>query len=333
MASSPASADFSHPEMPEDGAEPVPPMLAGAEAGARPVGRWEPSAAPPLKVLVTVPVHNEVERLEGTIEALDAAFRTSPYDYILSVAEDGSTDGTKEMLANLRAHWPKLVVQQAEDPLGRGRALRELWAGTPADIYCFTDADLAAGPAMLVQAVEGVAGGEAVVVGSRYAQGAVTTRPPVRSLVSRGYNRLLRFSFGEEIRDHQCGLKAFSSAAIRTLLPETREDSWFWDTEILILALDRGFAVRELPVRWVEHKASRTHYQRLLSDFVLHGTGMLRLKSRIPRVRGSSPRLPGPSPLGIVRAPTSLREPRSPLGLPVGASPEFGLSRAADDAE
>jgi glycosyltransferase involved in cell wall biosynthesis len=239
----------------------------------------------PLRVLVTIPVRNEVDRLETTIEALASAFGSTPLDYRLSIAEDGSTDGTKEVLRRLPSRWPNLLIQEENDSLGRGRALRQLWSHTSADIYCFTDADLAAGPGPLVKAVLRVAAGESIVVGSRYAPGASTCRPPVRSIVSRGYNWLLRFSFGDHIRDHQCGLKAFSSSAVRELLPHTTEDSWFWDSEILILGLARGYRVAEIPVTWVERKVTRTHYQRLLSDFLLHGTGVIRLKSRVPTIR------------------------------------------------
>ncbi|HTW77431.1 MAG TPA: glycosyltransferase [Thermoplasmata archaeon] len=239
-----------------------------------------PTASPP-RVLVTVPVHNEVERLIRSIDQLDRTFRESGLSYTLSVAEDGSTDGTKALLTLLPSRYPGMLIQQAVDPLGRGRALRQLWSGTAADVYCFTDADLAAGSDALVEAVRMVMDGQPIVVGSRYAPGAHTTRPWVRSLVSRGYNALLRFLFDERIFDHQCGLKAFSAKAIRQLLPATREDSWFWDTEILILGLQAGYPIRELPVKWIEQKTSRTRYRRLGSDLYLHGSGIVRLRSRV----------------------------------------------------
>lgn len=256
-----------------------------------------PRAAPELaarvgvKVLVSIPVQNEARRLEESIEALDEAFGATRFDYHLSIAEDGSTDGTKEMLRRLPDRWPRILIQEEPHSMGRGKALRQLWSNVPADVYCFTDADLAAGPSLLVQAVEKVATGAPVVTGSRYAPGASTSRPPVRSLVSQAYNLLLRRSFGERIHDHQCGLKAFSAEVIRDVLPLTREDSWFWDTEMLVLALARGFPVTELPVTWVERKSSRTEYSRLLSDILLHGAGMLRLKSRVREIRlaGSFP--------------------------------------------
>jgi glycosyltransferase AglD len=235
------------------------------------------------QVLVTLPARNEATRLVSALKAVDKAFRASGLDFQLSVAEDGSTDGTKEILPTLSEQFPGLLIQEGNGTLGRGRALRHLWSRVHADIYCFTDVDLAAGERALVAAVQMVADGSDVVTGSRYAPGAHTTRPYVRSAVSRCYNLLLRSAFHEGIRDHQCGLKAFSREAITRLLPLSREDSWFWDTEMLVLALSAGYPVVEMPVTWTERKTHRTSWARLASDVYLHGTGMVRLAYRTSR--------------------------------------------------
>ena len=294
---------------------------------------------PKLRVLVTIPVHNEAKRLEASLRALHDAFRRSPFEFRLSVAEDGSTDGTKEMLRRLPSRWPGILIREEPDSLGRGRALRQLWSTTSADIYCFTDADLAAGAGALVDLVGRVATGSPIAIGSRYVIGASTIRPPIRSLVSRSYNWMLRCSFAESIQDHQCGLKAFSSGALRELLPLTEEDSWFWDTEILILALERGIPVAELPVTWVERKSGRTHFRRLFSDLVIHGTGLLRLKSRVDRalIRAFRPRPIPAAPASLTGSSvTSSRSadsrPSSGASYPAGGGRPFTAGAGASEA-
>jgi glycosyltransferase involved in cell wall biosynthesis len=267
---------------------PVPPLVLAFERRclARCLPAMTPAPPPPVRgarvgVLVTIPVRNEVDRLVDTLRQLDAAFRAADMDFQLSVAEDGSTDGTKELLSELHREFPGLIVQAEPTPLGRGRALRQLWSKVEADVYCFTDTDLAAGPESLVATVRAVQAGHPIAIGSRYAPGAEFHRPPLRAIVSRGYNQFLRSAFHEKIRDHQCGLKAFGHDALRCLLPITKEDSWFWDSEILIVALRNRIPVLEMPVDWTEKKVSRTHWQRLASDIMLHGVGILRLKARI----------------------------------------------------
>ncbi|MGD0588778.1 MAG: glycosyltransferase [Thermoplasmata archaeon] len=233
------------------------------------------------RVLVTIPVRNESERLIPAIRALKEVFDASGFAYQIAVAEDGSTDGTKALLHRLPELFPEILIQEWPHALGRGKALRQLWRAQIADIYCFTDADLASGTKPLATVVREVANGWDVVTGSRYSVGSKVHRPPLRFLVSRAYNWLVRFAFSDGLRDHQCGLKAFSASAVELLLDQTTEDSWFWDTEILILAHAGGLRIKEVPVEWAEMKTSRTRFGRLFGDIMLHGGGLIRLKSRI----------------------------------------------------
>jgi glycosyltransferase involved in cell wall biosynthesis len=100
----------------------------------------------------------------------------------------------------------------------------------------------------------------------------------------------------------------------------TRETSWFWDTEVLVLAGKIGYSVGEVPVTWREMKTRRTPLGRLLSDVFLHGKGLLKLWSRLHRGGGhgdhaiqrstnDSPTIPAVYPEG----PMSRKNLRQPL--------------------
>jgi glycosyltransferase AglD len=238
-----------------------------------------PAGTPGRNVLVTLPVFNEVAILRDSVESLLDTLTAAGIDFNLAIAEDGSTDGTQDCIREIRQRHPTIIVQSDPQRRGRGWALRMLWSIVQADFYAFSDTDFAADPRYLVQAIQIAEKGSAVVTGSRYVPGASVNRPPFRQLISKTYNSLIRTIFGDRVHDHQCGLKVFSRSAVRSLLPLSREDSWFWDTEMLILAKDRGLEVVEIPVHWVERKAHRTQLLRLASDVRLHGTGILRLAS------------------------------------------------------
>jgi len=232
-------------------------------------------------VLITIPVRNEEHWIEPCVRGLRTALAATPWEWRIAIAEDGSTDGTRSVLERLQREFPDLIVVSNPNRLGRGLALRRLWAGRGEDVFLFVDADLASGTEAVVLAVQEVLNGADVVTGSRYARGSEVNRPPVRSLVSMGYNRIARILFQEGVRDHQCGLKALSRRAVDILLPVTREDSWFWDTEVLVLAARSGVGVREIPIRWHEPRVGRTRWKRLLGDVYLHGTCLLSLLGRI----------------------------------------------------
>jgi|HubBroStandDraft_1064217.scaffolds.fasta_scaffold15232_3 glycosyltransferase involved in cell wall biosynthesis len=230
-------------------------------------------------VLVTIPVRNEAAMLEATYRQLVRGLDQSGLKYRMSIAEDGSTDGTPAVIQRLKAEFPNLLVTTGPARLGRGLALRQMWSEVDADVYAFVDADLAAGPPALISVISEVQNGADVATGSRYCLGAQVRRPPLRQLVSQAYNLFVRLTFGENIRDHQCGLKAFTRQAKERLFEMSREDSWAWDTEVMVLAKRSGMRVVEVPVEWSETRWTRTPIRRLLSDVYLHGTSILRLKS------------------------------------------------------
>ncbi len=237
------------------------------------------------RVLFTLPVRNEVGRLIPNLQAVNTALERSGLNYTLSVAEDGSTDGTTEKLDEVRQLLPGVLIQEAEAPLGRGEALMRLWRSHEAEIYGFSDADLASGIPPILEAIHLVERHGGLVTGSRYVRGARVNRPPLRLFVSQCYNSLVRFGFGTQVRDHQCGLKVYSSSLVHDLLGRTSESSWFWDTESIVIARRLGYPVLEVPVDWTEQKNRSTPLLRLASDIYIHGTGILRLKSRLEGVQ------------------------------------------------
>ena len=62
--------------------------------------------------------------------------------------------------------------------------------------------------------------------------------------------------------DAQCGFKAVRADAARRLLPAIRDDGWFFDTELLVLAQRLGLRIQEVPVDWVEDPDSRVDILR-----------------------------------------------------------------------
>ena len=266
-------------------------------SGERVSSRGSPSSVPALPrtelvgVLLTVPVYNEVERIARTIIEIEELVQkvANRFQITLAIAEDGSTDGTKEMLQQLRAEGHTFLLIMEPDKKGRGQALRSLWQSCSYDVYAFCDADLSSDLTAIVQLLEGVQNGHDVAIGSRYIDGALVNRPVGRRLVSLMYNSLIRAIFKTGVADHQCGLKAFSRAATVLLLPLSKEDSWFWDTEMIVLARQLNLSIVELPVSWVEKKVRRTKILRLISDLYLHGSGIIRLKGTIQALkRGES---------------------------------------------
>jgi putative flippase GtrA len=76
-------------------------------------------------------------------------------------------------------------------------------------------------------------------------------------VISRCYNALIKLSHGARFSDAQCGFKAARTDVARALLPHVRDDGWFFDTELLLLAEHNGLRIHEVPVDWMEDVDSR----------------------------------------------------------------------------
>ena len=134
-------------------------------------------------------------------------------------------------------------------------------------------------PALIAPILSGSAD---IVIGSRLAPGARVTRSAGREFISRTYNLLLRGVLHASFRDAQCGFKAVRAPVARDLVPMVRDQAWFFDTELLIVAQRAGVRIHELPVEWVKDSDSRVDVPRTaLADL----RGVMRLLRATPPVR------------------------------------------------
>ncbi len=78
----------------------------------------------------------------------------------------------------------------------------------------------------------------------------VADRPAKRDVASRGFNGLTRFFLRSDLRDHQCGFKAFDRDALFDVLSNVEDNHWFWDTEVLVRAQRKGYRIKEFSVDW-----------------------------------------------------------------------------------
>ncbi len=217
-----------------------------------------------MRVEITLPVRNEARNLPSTVARLlaSAAEQLPAWDASILIADNGSTDETGAVAEALSAKHPEVRTWSMAAP-GRGGALRRAWMEGEAEVLAYMDVDLSTDLAALPPLLDAVRAGAALAVGSRLLpESEVVGRPLLREVLSRGYSGLVRGLFRPPVRDLQCGFKAIARGAARSLVPRVLDDGWFFDTELILLALHDGLRVDELPVRWTDDVDSRV---RILS--------------------------------------------------------------------
>jgi hypothetical protein len=215
--------------------------------GSRPVPTLE----------VVVPVHNEEADLEGSVERLVRYLDTLPFTYRVTIADNASTDATP-LVAHRLAHRYGTVGVVHLALKGRGRALRQVWSASPSPVLAYMDVDLSTDLNALLPLVAPLLTGHSdVAIGTRLRHGAWVQRGARREVISRCYNLLLRGTLRARFSDAQCGFKAVRRQVAVELLPWVRDDAWFFDTELLVIAERAGLRIHEVAVDWVDDPDSR----------------------------------------------------------------------------
>jgi len=225
---------------------------------------------------IAIPVYNEEKVLAASIGALHAYLTAHlHFPFTITIADNASTDGTLALAHRLEAELPHVGVVHL-DLKGRGRALRQVWSSSGADIVAYMDVDLSTSlDAFLPLIAPLLSGYSDLAIGSRIARGAQVVRGPKREIISRAYNLALRMVLNARFSDAQCGFKAGRADVIKALLPCVDDQAWFFDTELLLLAQREGFRICEIPVTWVEDRDSKVE---ILSTVLADLRGMARLR-------------------------------------------------------
>ncbi len=214
-----------------------------------------------------IPVYNEEHVLAKSIATLHA-FLTEhlPYDWRIVVADNASTDGTLDVARQLKEQYARFDFIHL-DQKGRGRALRKAWLDSPADILSYMDVDLSTEIEKYPTLVRSIAEeGYDLSTGSRLARGASTTRSFKREFISRFYNLIIKAIMWTKFSDAQCGFKAISRRACDVLVPLVKDNEWFFDTELLVLAEKKGYRIKDIPVKWIEDPDTRVKLAKTITD-------------------------------------------------------------------
>jgi putative flippase GtrA len=240
-------------------------------------------AAPP-DIEIVVPVHDERAALERSIRRLHRFLSDGfPFSWRITIADNASTDATPEIAARLAATLSGVDFLRL-DRKGRGRALRAAWSGSEARVVAYMDVDLSTDLRGLLPLVAPLLSGHSdLAIGTRLAHGARVVRGPKREVISRGYNSILHAVLRARFSDAQCGFKAARTDALRNgLLDAVRDDGWFFDTELLVLAQRRGLRIHEVPVDWIDDPDSRVKIVRTALEDL---RGVARLAAAAPLAR------------------------------------------------
>jgi len=212
-----------------------------------------------VRVDVVIPVYNEENDLAPSVTKLRQFLLDNVhYDWRIVIADNASTDRTLDIARELAERHPGEVTYVHLDQKGRGRALRRAWTESDADIVSYMDVDLSTDVGAFPPLMDSLIDSEYdVAIGSRLKKGAQVERGLKREFISRTYNLIIKLMFRNKFSDAQCGFKAVTSRVVRDVVPLIKDQAWFFDSELLLLAERMGYKVFEVPVKWTDDPDTR----------------------------------------------------------------------------
>ena len=199
-----------------------------------------------MQVSIVVPCFNE----KDTILALLDRVLAVPLDKEILVVDDGSTDGSREVLLDGAASRPEVRVLLQEQNQGKGAALRRGFAEAKGDVVIVQDADLEYDPSQIPLVVQPIIDGHAdVVYGSRFLGGPHRVLYFWHSVGNSLLTLLSNMVSDLNLTDMETCYKAFRREVIQSLSLE--EDRFGFEPEVTIkLARTKGIRIYEIPISY-----------------------------------------------------------------------------------
>lgn len=234
-----------------------------------------------------LPVKNEEDILEAHALKLYNYLKSKEinYDWRIIIIVNGSNDNSLKIAQDLESRYPTNFKYKNILSGGKGLALKEYFKESQADILAFMDIDLAVTLDSLPDLINPILSGETdLVAGSRLLPESKINRSPLREFGSTNYNRLSRRLFKNNLTDLQCGFKAFTKDLYRDLAKYLRDDKWFLDTELMILAKHFGYKIKEIPVDWQENRYRKRISKVKKTEAYVFVKKLLKLKKHLKQI-------------------------------------------------
>lgn len=198
---------------------------------------------------VVIPVYNEAATIARVIARVETCVLPTGFDREIIIVNDGSTDGTRDILANYEASHT--VVHKENS--GKGGACRIGFGLAKGDYIVVQDADLEQNPSDFSSLLAPLLSESAdVVFGSRFMG---TYRPAsslmsVHYLINRAFTATVNFATGYHTSDVWTGYKMYSRTALDSILPLLRSNGVEFELEIAVLLGKRKLRVSDVPISY-----------------------------------------------------------------------------------
>jgi dolichyl-phosphate beta-glucosyltransferase len=213
---------------------------------------------------VVIPAYNEEKRIGRTLEEIMGYLKTKDYECEIIVVDDGSTDSTREMIRRFEGMDSRLSVIANKIGKGKGYSVRRGMLEARGKFALFSDADLSTPIEEIEKLIYWLEKDYDIAIGSRDLPDSQVEihQSFLREGMGKIFNKIMNLIVFTGFKDTQCGFKCFKRYVVNEVFGKQRINGFAFDVENILIAMQHGFRIKEVPVRWLNSPYSKVSVVR-----------------------------------------------------------------------
>lgn len=211
---------------------------------------------------IVIPAYNEEKRLSATLSKIFSYLDLQDFKTEVIVVDDGSTDKTNQIVVDFQKKISNLILLRNENNCQKGFSVQRGVLNANGKYILYSDADLSTPIYEMEKFYKWFKDGYDIVIGSRrLPESEIKTHQYIhRRIAGFIYRKINSWILGHHLRDTQCGFKCFKRETAIDIFKRQTIFDFAFDVEILCLAINRGYKIKEVAVQWNNFGYSRLNF-------------------------------------------------------------------------
>ena len=220
---------------------------------------------PKINFSLIIPCYNEGPTFETNVKQIITELEKLKLSWEVIFVEDKSTDDTKETLEKIQKNIKGSQIILHKTNTGRGKTVRDGIEAASGEICGFIDVDCEILPSYIPIFIEEIKKGNDMVIATRFYENYPDSIN--RYISSKIYSAIARRILNLPLSDTEAGYKFFKRERVLPILAKTRDNGWFWDTEICAQAYMNGLKISQVPVLFVRRDDKKSTVRIIPDSF------------------------------------------------------------------